>query len=313
MKNFKNEVGTFRLVPHDEKNKVWLPLPELVHDNAMIGETSVLDYYQLGVHIENDAHDMDPELYLEVLDYPGSQNSFLVSQRMRLKYRCDFILVYFPFDETICNFNLSLRVLGNNSMKLVRDENSVTYDGPKTLNEFQVVKFWSSSSDSQSKTSFTYSFKIDRLYGQPLMTTFFQSFLLWVLAYITLFINVDNFSDRFMGAVTALLVLAALLSSLGDHLPKTAYFKFVDLWFSWFILNIFSIILIHVLVDYFNKIRQQDDPIIQQVLPAKPNFDTFVEKKKTQPGIKINEICKIAMPTITGIFVIAYFCVNVLQ
>ena len=102
---------------------------------------------------------------------------------------------------------------------------SMNDEGPSILNEFQIIKFWSKTSHTGATTSFIYSFQFQRLYGHHLITTFFQSFLLWALAYLTLFIHEEDFSNRFMGAVTALLVLAALLSSIGDILPKTAYFK----------------------------------------------------------------------------------------
>ena len=75
--------------------------------------------------------------------------------------------------------------------------------------------------------------------------------------YFTLFINVQNFSDRFMGAVTSLLDLAALLSTLTDALPRTSYFKYVDTWFMWYIMNIFLIIVYHVFLDQTRKRSEQ--------------------------------------------------------
>ena len=35
---------------------------------------------------------------------------------------------------------------------------------------------------------------------------------------------------RFMGALTSLLVLASLLASIEENLPKTSYFKKIDVW-----------------------------------------------------------------------------------
>ena len=196
---------------------------------------------------------MDPSLSKETLIYPGKDHILVIKQRMKLQYRCEFFLVYFPIDDSICDFFLSILTIGNNSIMMTNDDNSVIYKGPSTLNEFELISFWSKTTHFDTKTSFIYSFKFQRLYVQHLMTTFFQSFLLWILAYITLFIDEEDFSNRFMGAVTALLVLAALPSSIGDTLPKTAYFKLIDLWFNWFIGNIFLIILVHVVIDYFRK------------------------------------------------------------
>ena len=87
---------------------------------------------------------------------------------------------------------------------------------------------------SEYETRFIYSIKLERLYMQALSTTFFQSFLLSVIAYFTLYINIVDFTNRFMGALTSLLVLAALLSSINSSLPQTAYFKHINFWF-WYI------------------------------------------------------------------------------
>ena len=80
-------------------------------------------------------------------------------------------------------------------------------------------------------TFFVFSLSLERLYGDQLTTTFFQTFILWILAYLTLFIPVRNLNERFMGAVTALLVLASLLGTMEDRLPKSSQMKFIDICF----------------------------------------------------------------------------------
>ena len=320
LQKFKNERGSVKIIPNQEKNKIWIPLPELVHDNAVIGETEVVDFFKLGVQVQNEPLPMDPGLWRETLVYQGKENILIVSQRMKLKYRCDFFLLYFPFEETTCDFYLSIRTTGNNSVMMTKNDDSVIYQGPKILNEFEIVDFWSRTGHHQTNTSFIYTFKFKRLYLQHLMTTFFQSFLLWILAYITLFINENDFSNRFMGAVTALLVLAALLSSIGDQLPTTAYFKFVDLWFNWFIANIFLIILIHVLIDYYNQKNvsknEQDDTKFKLSQNPTPTLFNKI-KPATQENqvqsfaFKLNYFFKIIVPSMTALFLFVYFTLTI--
>ena len=322
LQDFKDEIDAFKLVPAEEKIQVWTPLPRLVHDNAIIGEIKEVDFYQLGIQVENNALPLSSEYSRENLIYHGAENTLVVSQRMKLKYRCDFFLLLFPFDDTTCDFYLSIRTVGNNSLKLINDENSVLYEGPKTLNEFKILNFWSETTHYETNTSFIYSFEFTRLYEQHLMTTFFQSFLLWFLAFLTLFIDEDDFSNRFMGAVTALLVLAALLASLGDLLPKTAYFKYVDLWFNWFITNIFFIILVHVVIDFFNRrgpliLEQEEQKAkfqVNQVSSSSTLFSKVKEEnlsgKKIKLGGKINSVSKILHPLFTSIFICIYIMLN---
>ena len=317
----KSKRGTIRIIPKKDKDKIWVPLPELVHDNAIIGEIEEVDFFMLGIEVQNDPLPMDSNLWNEVLIYPGKENMLIVSQRMKLKYRCDFFLVYFPFDETSCDFYLSIRTIGNNSIKMTKNEDSIIYHGPTILNEFEIIGFGSQTRHYQTNTSFTYTIKFKRLFAQHLMTTFFQSFLLWLLAYITLFINENDFSNRFMGAVTALLVLAALLSSMENKLPTTAYFKLIDLWFNWFIVNIFLIILIHVLIDNYSSkdqlINEKGENYenskfkISQVGPPPTLFDkpktTSQKEENRSTGVILNKIFKITIPSITAIFIPVYF------
>lgn len=63
-----------------------------------------------------------------------------------------------------------------------------------------------------------------------LLNIFFQSLMLVLTGYMSLFFSVNNFSDRVMVALTVLLVMASLQSSIQDSLPKTAYFKLIDWW-----------------------------------------------------------------------------------
>ena len=56
-----------------------------------------------------------------------------------------------------------------------------------------------------------------------------------------------------MATITVLVVMAALLASLKDTLPQTSYFKFIDLWFMWHIINIFLIFAYHVILNKIVK------------------------------------------------------------
>ena len=63
-----------------------------------------------------------------------------------------------------------------------------------------------------------------------LLNIFMQSLLLILTGYMSLFFHANNFSDRVMVALTVMLVMASLQSSIQDSLPRTAYFKFIDWW-----------------------------------------------------------------------------------
>ena len=63
--------------------------------------------------------------------------------------------------------------------------------------------------------------QIHRNLMNSVLGTFVPTSLLWSLSYFTLFIDINDFSDRFIGAVTTLLVLVALLNAKNEELnPK---------------------------------------------------------------------------------------------
>lgn len=73
-----------------------------------------------------------------------------------------------------------------------------------------------------------------------------------------------------MGALTSLLVLASLLASIEENLPKTSYFKKIDVWFMSYIIFIFVIIVFHIIVDYCIK---HDDQVNTKELLFGTNFE----------------------------------------
>ena len=292
-----DEISEFRIIPDNEKEKIWQPFYHTVYDNAVIGETIKEEFYTLGVIIESNPKERVASAPKESLIYPGAHNPLVATQKMKMKYRCDFFVRNYPFDSQTCDFFISIVTNGNNTIHLTNDEYSVTYDGPLILNEFEIKGIDSSTKHSKEKTSFIYSVQFQRLYGQHFLSTFLHSFLLWLLAYMTLFIDIEDFPTRFMGSVTSLLVLSALLGSMQQSLPKTAYFKVIDLWFNWFVSNIFIIILIHVIVDYLCKNRKS----------VAPGPISFPKGKLFVKSSFLNQTSKIALFGLTGSFMILYF------
>ena len=103
---------------------------------------------------------------------------------------------------------------------------NLKYRGPEVLIEFVV----SSVNMTEGRRNVTRSeirivINLARQYTYHLSQSFFQSFILGFLAYLTFWIDIADFTDRFMGSLTALLVLASLMSTLTESLPKTSYFK----------------------------------------------------------------------------------------
>merc|ERR1719464_2720062 len=113
--------------------------------------------------------------------FQGYKNSLMYLRRYYAEYHCTFNLRFFPFDEQVCKMEFKA---SNTNMTTAREHT--------TRSEIRIV------------------INLARQYTYHLSQSFFQSWLLGFLAYLTFWININDFTDRFMGSLTALLVLASL-------------------------------------------------------------------------------------------------------
>ena len=70
------------------------------------------------------------------------------------------------------------------------------------------------------------------------------SLVLWLCAMLTLQYDVNDLTNRNRTSVTTLLVLVTLFGAINNKsdFPKTSGFKHIDVWFVWYLINIFLII-----------------------------------------------------------------------
>ena len=313
------KVDSFKIIAEKEFNKIWLPMPDIIHENAVIGKVIEDKVFYVKIVGKSNPLDMTLEEDIEGLLYPGSANNLVISQRFKLEYRCEFFLRNYPFDKQTCNFILMVKLKGNNSIELAEDDPAVVYNGPRILREFEIKDLLVNTTLAEYQTRFIYSIRLERLYMQTLTTTFFQSFLLSIIAYSSFFINITDFSNRFMGALTSLLVLAALLSSINSTLPQTAYFKHIDFWFFFFIIAIVIMIFVHIIVDIF--IHQEKDAHITRVTPMIPESPprgtkAYADLRKQhfkKRSVFLNKWAKIFIPISILIFIASYFEITFLE
>ena len=151
--------------------------------------------------------------------------------------------------------------------------------------------------NDDNSTKFIFSMLIHHHIMDQIIGTFLPTILLWFLACFTLFIDIGNFSDRFVGTVTTLLVLVALLSSLSDDMPKTSYFKFIDLWFLWYISAILMITVYHIFLNHIPNNK------VEYILDGK-------KVQKLSKRAKVNRIAIVIFAISTLVFDIVYFLMS---
>ena len=197
------------------------------------------------------------------------------------------------------------------TISLEKDKQPVLYKGPKVVGQFEIKSITASTSLESRVTAFNLTIAMNRVYTDQLITAFFPSCLLWFLAYFTLFITVDDFNDRIMVAVTALLVFAALLSSIKGSLPDTSYFKYIDLWFLWYTTTIFMITAFHIFLDTVDKTNK--------VTPSSTSGtheltgENVADKINPSKRVQINNMAKKIVPIMTFLFNVTYILLQIIQ
>ena len=141
------------------------------------------------------------------------------------------------------------------------------------------------------------------------LNTFFPTVILWSFGYSTLFIEPDEngFNNRFMGSGTALLVIATLINAVKSDLPKTAYTKFIDIWFLWHVLSVFIVIVYHIVLDRIRKRFEDQMNVEEDVFEYETQDESSKNESSSIKIRKINKALIVLFPTVNCIFYSVYF------
>ena len=292
--------------------KLWIPLNEIVYENA----SDIMHAGDLELAVTRKSTPIAPDYgnAMEAEGFNGSMNPLDLKQTLKTTYKCNFNIWTFPFDYTVCNFTLRFWRDPMISRRFKDDSPVLLYEGNEYIDQFFIDGV--SKYPSQGER-FIFSISIQRTYVHSLLITFFPTAMLGLLSYSTIFIDVNNFNNRFMGSLTCLLVLAALLQTVNEGLPKTPYFKLIDLWFLWHIAMNFGIILYHTVLDKYVK---NTDVNTRKVIKIQPNNKTGCDEttrldtkcKEIPKDLRstvqsMNQITTILLPVVNAIFYFIYF------
>ena len=301
----------------------------MVHDNAYIGsiEKGQREAYvhPLGSHTL-----VDPGESVEDVLSAGADNPLEVVERYQMVYKCMFYLRTFPFDQQICNFTMRVAYEEAYPLHFVQDEEPLKYDGPEIVGEFLVKQMKTYAFADGEQASFIFSITFSRIYSNQLTAAFFPTFLIWLLCYFTLFIQIDSFNERIVAAITVLLVMVALQGTIHSKLPNTSYYKYIDIWCVWNVINIFCITLFHIYLeqkikglkrkgnlateDTRNEINEDlfmrsfvQNNNVDAAEPSPPPATQCCNTKLQLTPASLNKLAIIIFPAINTIFIILYF------
>ena len=303
------DINKENLISNQKSKGLWNPLRDLIHENAIIGEIQYGNNFDVKI-IAKSPEDLDASKATEDRLFNGSSNYLVGTIRMKSTYNCMFDAEKFPFDKHKCSFIMKINKRDDKPITFVND-GKVLYDGKNEIGQFLIGDMTNEVKNTNDSTRNVVSIHLTRLYANQVINSFIPLLILWFFGYITLFIepDEDGFSDRFMGAGTALLVIVTLLNAVNNDLPKTSYMKYIDLWLMWHVVSVFLMIAYHIVLDrlrsHFNTHNIDGD----QVMPFKKLEDDVVSLKKDGWKIinKINDSLIIIFPAINGIFYGIYF------
>lgn len=229
----------FNMAGHSEKHLVrdlsidfldslWNPLTLLHHENSDTGSVFIdSSSMQLKVNISNKPTTISPERSFEKLEYKGDQGVLQQSIKMKGVYDCKFDLYRFPFDQQECKVMLLLRTSHDTKMLTTFQNESVDFTGNTFLTEFEIVgtRPFLKFDNETMETKFGFFIRLKHIYQKQITALFFQILLLWIVSYLTLYIDKNDFGNRFMGSVTALLVFSALLDNINGRLPASPHVR----------------------------------------------------------------------------------------
>ncbi|XP_064113370.1 uncharacterized protein LOC135220010 isoform X2 [Macrobrachium nipponense] len=228
-----------------------------------------------------------PHLPEEVNLFSGSENSLEMSQLYGVTYTCDFNLLMFPFDAQVCGLRFTLVSATTSYMQLI--SGNASYTGPPNLIEYSIGEVSTETIDAGEFSTVEVQIRFRRRYGFYMLTLYIPTTFLIITAYATFFFNPYDFNSRIQVALTSLLVLSSLYTQTSNSLPKTSYFKLVDIWLFFSIVMIFIVVLLQTLIDFSEQAEFNEDSFIYKLMRSifgmKEKESQGIRSGKTQSGV----------------------------
>ncbi|XP_076061383.1 uncharacterized protein LOC143037151 [Oratosquilla oratoria] len=207
-------------------------------------------------NIKNPAHCRTNNSLSQIVDKIIHQNYYVVTSIVSPHQSVgDIRAVFLNGHRQHCAMNLEM--LSTTASYLVfANQSQVSYTGSELLIEYQVGMPRLYGIELGAYSNIVAEVPFARRLGYALLNIYTPSLILLIIAYSTLFFRLDIFEVRIMTALTSLLVMATLFSQVSDSLPKTSYFKMVDVWLLFCIISTFLVIIFHIIIDliYFKSV-----------------------------------------------------------
>jgi len=247
------ELYDLNKLPMGTMQRIWTP--QLSFPNALQAEGSIVDAGTNMVIIKEGTRMPDDlSVAREAKIYRGEECPISMKKEYFITFSCDFDLTMYPFDSNICYMSFEVNAITKQYVAAELDNilsSGAEYTGNKALLEYMVgdIGMENLSNTTESLGLVQVKIVFQRRWFYHAITVFLQSVLLIIVAEFTFFFRLANFQDRIMITITCMLVVATMQASIGKMVPKTSYFKMIDLWLLYSFNVIIVIMGIHTLMD----------------------------------------------------------------
>ena len=175
---------------HNLEETLWTPFLNQIHKNSILGEIKN-DEVTADSRVEVKYHPklVNPTSSFEDLEMSGEYGTLHQKMRIKGQYECIFNLFVYPFSHQNCTFNLAFKLV-NKPLSIASHSHSIRYLGVAKLGEFEIKEWHVFASEGPEESTVVFSVSLKQLYRQQLTQTHFQTVLLGLLAYLTLYINI---------------------------------------------------------------------------------------------------------------------------
>lgn len=250
--------GREKMVKPEIARDLWTPLNDFVFPNAIIGSLQEDSVFELFVRTNS-----SPLPFLEAFVnahedsiYAGEDTTLRLTRRIRLQTTCSFEFIKFPFDKHICEFIFGAKETDQGRIYIKENENSFEYVGEKIVGQFNINQTIPRNDSLDSNQlplnhGLRFAIELQRSPQGGIQMIIIPTLIIWLVAFLTLFLDVDDLNNRSQIAVNLLLILVTFFGSISvkDDYPETTSFKYIDAWFLWYFANLLIIIYYHVVIN----------------------------------------------------------------
>ncbi|XP_045616941.2 uncharacterized protein [Procambarus clarkii] len=297
-----NEAEFLNTIHLTDDQKPWMPKVEFFGDAFTSSDVTERRSLLVAKRATEPLPDNDENLGEDEI-FAGGDNPLVLIKKLTVTTSCQFDLISFPFDTQICKLGVVLLGMTKDYIALVPEANGVTYVGKRKLLEYYLKDEVMMPHDEAN-----YSGQVVKLTFQNLSTfyitsTYVPTFIIVVIGYLVFFFPVDDFNERIMVALTALLVEAAFFTQTSASIPQTAYLKLVDIWFVYCIISLFLVV---VTVAFLNWCKKCAPACVLGVGPYTSGARKVLAARRAALATSLNLLCRFLCPVLTALFLIFY-------